>query len=281
MQAQIRILEQQVSSATIWRFFSPDDSVTVHLNVHGYGRVLFGSEHQRAEAYFRETAQIAQQIFVLKKDPLSLDAVSQFLSLYYLQHHPPDGPRWDTKNISGDYRLKQDRKLPFQFQFRSVADKFRFIESEQVAVLIPFDEKANVLLDELRNEAIPLHRSLLRGLQLYTVQVYRSKFLRNHAQFESVRDQQFHILIYPETQYSSRFGLHLDSGPNHPLFVKMPYGIILEISGDYALFRRIDKGRSRGENVRCPIRCLPTLASGPQAARLTKNRSGGKRLIAS
>jgi hypothetical protein len=106
MQAQIRILEQQVSSATIWRFFSPDDSVTVHLNVHGYGRVLFGSEHQRAEAYFRETAQIAQQIFVLKKDPLSLDAVSQFLSLHYLQHHPPDGPRWDTKNISGDYRLK-------------------------------------------------------------------------------------------------------------------------------------------------------------------------------
>jgi len=69
MQAQIRILEQQVSSATIWRFFSPDDRVTVHLNVHGYGRVLFGSEHQRAEAYFRETAQIAQQIFVLKKDP--------------------------------------------------------------------------------------------------------------------------------------------------------------------------------------------------------------------
>jgi hypothetical protein len=86
-----------------------------------------------------------------------------------------------------------------------------FIESEQVAVLIPFDEKANVLLDELQNEAIPLHRSLLRGLQLYTVQVYRSKFLRNHAQFESVRDQQFHILICPETQYSSRFGLHLDS----------------------------------------------------------------------
>ncbi|MGB8804782.1 MAG: hypothetical protein WCC93_07650 [Chthoniobacterales bacterium] len=98
-----------------------------------------------------------------------------------------------------------------------MADKFRFIESEQVAVLIPFDEKANVLLDELRNEAIPLHRSLLRGLQLYTVQVYRSEFLRNHAQFESVRDQQFHILICPETQYSSRFGLHLDSGPNQPL----------------------------------------------------------------
>jgi hypothetical protein len=33
MQAQIRTFEQQVSSATIWRLFSPEDSVTVHLNM--------------------------------------------------------------------------------------------------------------------------------------------------------------------------------------------------------------------------------------------------------
>jgi translation initiation factor IF-3 len=33
MQPQIRTFEQQVSSATIWRFFSPEDSVTVHLNM--------------------------------------------------------------------------------------------------------------------------------------------------------------------------------------------------------------------------------------------------------
>jgi hypothetical protein len=33
MQAQIRTLEQQVSSATIWRLFSPEDSVTAHLNM--------------------------------------------------------------------------------------------------------------------------------------------------------------------------------------------------------------------------------------------------------
>ena len=104
---------------------------------------LFESEHQRAEAYFRETAQITRQILALKKEPLGLDAVRQFFSLYYLQHNPPDGPRWDTKNICGDYRLNQDRNLPFQFQYRTVAEKFHFIENEQVAVLIPFDEKAN------------------------------------------------------------------------------------------------------------------------------------------
>jgi hypothetical protein len=33
MQPQIRTFEEQVSSATIWRLFSPEDSVSVHLNM--------------------------------------------------------------------------------------------------------------------------------------------------------------------------------------------------------------------------------------------------------
>src|SRR5205823_4241553 len=37
MQPQIRTFEQQVSSATIWRLFSPEDSVTVHLNMREQG----------------------------------------------------------------------------------------------------------------------------------------------------------------------------------------------------------------------------------------------------
>src|SRR5205085_12570386 len=132
-----------------------------------------------------------------------------FFTLYYLQHNPPDGPRWDTKDICGEYRLNQDRKLPFQFQYRTVAKKFRFIENAQVPVFIPLDETARKLLFNLRNESIPLYRALLRGLQRYTVQIYQQEFIRNRAQFESVRDEQFRILICPETHYSERFGLNL------------------------------------------------------------------------
>lgn len=177
-----------------------------------------GSEYQRAEAYFRETAQIAERIFALQKDPLGLEAVRQFFTLYYLQHNPPEGLPWDAKNICGDYSLnRDDPKLPFQFQYRTVADKFRFIENEQVAVFIPFDETAKTLLSDLRNEAIPLHRALLRGLQRYAVQIYQRKFTNNRAQFESVRDDQFHILICPETNYSECFGLHLDADNMQPL----------------------------------------------------------------
>lgn len=178
---------------------------------------VFRSEHQRAEAYFRETAQIAQQVLTLHEDALGLASVEHFFTLYYLQHNPPNGSRWDTKQISDEYRLNQDPTLPFQFQYRTVAEKFRLIENEQVPILIPFDETAKGLLADLRNEAIPLHRALLRGLQRYTVQIYRSEFAKNRAQFESVREEQFHILICPETHYSARFGLHLDSTNDQPL----------------------------------------------------------------
>ncbi len=178
---------------------------------------IFRSEHEGEEAYFRDTAQIAKRVFELQEDPLGLEAVKQFFTLYYLQHNPPNGMRWDTKDICGEYSLNQDRKLPFHFQYRTIADEFRFIEKEQIAVLIPFDETAKALLADLRNEAIPLHRALLRGLQRYTVQIYKRDFAKNRVQFESVRDEQFHILICPETHYSDHFGLHLDEDTNKPL----------------------------------------------------------------
>lgn len=178
---------------------------------------LFRSEHQRSEAYFRETAQAAERVLACQGDPLSLASVEQFFNLYYLQHQCADGPRWDKKDICGSYRLTNDRELPFIFQFKRIAETFRLIESDQMAVLIPYDERARSLVDELRNDAIPLYRNLLRNLQRYTVQIYRRDFLANRAQFESLRDDQFHALICPETQYSSRFGLVLDTPNDTPL----------------------------------------------------------------
>src|SRR5438093_6739607 len=41
MQPQIRTFDQQVSSATIWRLFSPEDSETVHLNMSEQGNGQF------------------------------------------------------------------------------------------------------------------------------------------------------------------------------------------------------------------------------------------------
>ncbi len=175
---------------------------------------VFRSEHVRAEAYFRDTAQIADRVLTLHRDdPLGLESVDLFFSLYYHQHSPPAGKRWDTKDIEGEFGLTRNRELPMQFQFATAARKFRLIENVQVPVLIPYDDHAKRLLDDLRNESIPLHRSLLRGLQRYTVQMYEGEFRKNALQFEPVRQGQFHILICPETHYSADFGLSFTEEP--------------------------------------------------------------------
>ncbi len=179
---------------------------------------IFRSEHQRAETYFRETAQVAERVLALHEKPLGLEAVEKYFQLYYLSHNPPNAPKWDTKDIGGDFKLDRgSRKLPMLFQFRSAAEKFRLIENEQVAVIIPFDEAAQKIVSDLKNEAIPLHRNLLRALQRYTIQIYKPEFEKNRIQFESLRNDQFHVLICPETHYSEHFGLHLDSDNHAPL----------------------------------------------------------------
>ena len=178
---------------------------------------IFRSEHQRAEAYFRDTAQVAEQVLALHDDPLSLESVELFFRLYYLGHNPPSAPKWDSKDIQADFKLVQSRDLPFLFQFKTVAEKFRLIENQQVPVIIPYDEKSRGLVTQLRNASIHLRRELLRSLQRYTVQIYETEYRRNLRQFESLRDDQFHVLICPETHYSKKFGLHLDSDNDKPL----------------------------------------------------------------
>ncbi|EDY82288.1 CRISPR-associated helicase Cas3 domain protein [Verrucomicrobiia bacterium DG1235] len=172
---------------------------------------LFASEHQRSEAYFRETTNVTSQVLALNEDPLSLASVEQFFHLYYHEHRPANGKRWDSKEILEDYRLNQNRSLPFGFQFREVAKKFQLIENDQTSIVIHYDGEAKALIEDLRNEAIPLHRDLLRKLQSYVVQLRKAEFQKNHQQFESVREGQFHILICPETHYSPHFGLHFEN----------------------------------------------------------------------
>ncbi|MCH6257830.1 CRISPR-associated endonuclease Cas3'' [Puniceicoccaceae bacterium K14] len=172
---------------------------------------IFESEHQRSEAYFRETTNVASQVFALQSDPLSLESVKQYFHLYYHEHRPAKGKRWDSKEIMEDSRLNQNRSLPLGFQFRRIAEKFRLIENDQKAIVIPFDDEAKRLIEDLRNESIPLHRTLLRELQSYVVQLRTNEFIKNASQFEEVREGEFHILICPEIHYSSKFGLNFET----------------------------------------------------------------------
>lgn len=172
---------------------------------------VFRPEDQRAETYFRETAQVAHQLIDLHPDLLSEEAIRHYFDLYYYQQKK----RWDAKGIleGESFHLDGgDKAFPFLFQFKTVSEKFRLIEDWQVPVIVPYDEKSRALIAELRNPSIPLHRNLLRGLQRYTVQIPPRLRDDNIRSFETLRDGEFHVLISTDLNYSKYFGLVFDDG---------------------------------------------------------------------
>lgn len=169
---------------------------------------VFHSEHTSSERFFQETASVGHQVLDLYSEaPLSTDAIKAYFNLYYYQQKN----KWDSKSIMEDFKIVPDnKKVPFLFQYKTASDKFKLIENNQIPIIIPNDSYSRELVEILRNESIPLYRKLLRSLQRYTVQIYENQFFKNQHQFESLRDDQFQVLICPETHYSDNFGLNLN-----------------------------------------------------------------------
>ncbi len=171
---------------------------------------IFKPEHQEEEAYFRLTAQIAAQVIDLHEDLLGEDAIRCYFELYY--HQQGKASKWDNKGIMDCFRVDAyDAEFPFHFDFKKAASEFRLIENDyQMPVIIPFDENSRQLIGQLRNETVPLHRRLFRGLQRYTVQIPIPLFAENQTAFEILRDDQFHVLVSPELHYSPNYGVSFD-----------------------------------------------------------------------
>jgi CRISPR-associated endonuclease/helicase Cas3 len=170
---------------------------------------VFEPEDDGGEAYFRDTAQVAKEVIGLYPNLLGEDAIRSYFDLYYYRQKG----RWDSKGIleEDSFRMEpQDRSLPLKFQYKTVAEKFRLIDGGHVPVIVDFDGNAHVLIEKLRNPAVPLNRDLLRGLQRYTVQIRESERDRNIRSLESVRDAQFHVLVSRELNYSDEYGLNFD-----------------------------------------------------------------------
>ncbi|YBV94245.1 CRISPR-associated helicase Cas3' (plasmid) [Phyllobacteriaceae bacterium JZ32] len=143
-----------------------------------------------------------------KVDLQSPEAIeAYFREVYWRLRVGRDG--LDAKDILGDFKLSRNPKYGTDFAFRTVAEKFRMIESGMEPVIIIGDETAQAAASELRNEKIPSGK-IARALQTYTVQVppkARRLLLDNgHVAFAEpeLRGNQFAVLKYaslytPET----------------------------------------------------------------------------------
>ena len=132
----------------------------------------------------------------------------QAMREYFGEVYWRKGPRLDAKDILNDFRLSGNET---NFAYRSVADRFRMIESGLAPVIVARDDAARKALEELSRESVFVG-SVARSLQPYIVQVpprARSLLIGNgHVRFEQEKrfGDQFAVL-QTESLYKRETGL--------------------------------------------------------------------------
>jgi CRISPR-associated endonuclease/helicase Cas3 len=129
--------------------------------------VVFMPDNGAVPRVFRQAAAAAESVLRRFADPFSPEAIEDyFRQVFWLA-----GDRLDIKGILRDFESDWVRG---NFPFRTVAQKFRLIESEMLTLIVPWNEKAEKLIHRLRHTEFP--KQLLRQLQPYSVQIYEKEF---------------------------------------------------------------------------------------------------------
>lgn len=117
---------------------------------------------------FQRRAEVFEMVAGTHDDLFSPEAVSMFFSTLYRFED------LDQKHIMG-LLADANRGTPFptSFPFCEIASLYRFIENDMQSVIVEGDEKARELVAQL--EHADNISGILRKLQAYTVQVYRTE----------------------------------------------------------------------------------------------------------
>jgi len=178
-------------------------------NIREGGRIyVFTPEEGLPAGYFRQNAQISELVLHDREGGIldSETVRAYFKELYWLKDH--DGGL-DTNRIMS---LFAAGAVSGDLPFKTVAELYRLIPDAQIPVIVPFDDNAAALCEELRYNTSP--GWLLRQLQPYTIQVYPRLLagLRLAGYVESLQDERYYVLsnIGRREAYDDQFGLNPD-----------------------------------------------------------------------
>jgi len=138
---------------------------------------------KRTPAYIEQTGAVAQS--VLREhaaDPTTVEAIAAYYNMLYTLH---DERSFDVKEVIARLDHGPNR---VDFDFKTAAEDFRLIDLNTVSVIIPFDDTARDLIERLPYVKYPA--SLLRRLQIYTVNIYEREFanLQSKGVIQTVAD---------------------------------------------------------------------------------------------
>lgn len=138
---------------------------------------------KKTPVFIKQGASVAESILRDHgKAPDSIQAIDAYFSmLYSLQ----DEGAFDVKRILA-YFDKQTDEL--DFDFKTAAENFKLIENDQVAIVIPYNEEANKILEQARYHPYPF--KFARRLQTFTVNIYQNEYenLRSKGVIETYNE---------------------------------------------------------------------------------------------
>lgn len=165
-----------ISFPVVYRSISGIDSIVQsagRCNREGeltIGKVfVFSSteDYAKLRGYQSVVAECGRQILENYEDPISLDAISNYFELLY----DMERENLDSKEIMKNF---SDRVKEIGFEFEKTARDYKLIE-ESETLIIPYDEKADALINELKYSEYP--NSCLRKLQRYSISIHDTKLI--------------------------------------------------------------------------------------------------------
>ncbi len=152
--------------------------------------------------FLEQTADVARMVLRDHAEaPISISAIQAFFGHLYNLQNP--NISFDVKKIMHCFESQDGR-----FDFETAARAFQIIEEPTETVIIPFDEEAERLIEELKEAQYPF--KILRQLQQYTVSIFKSEFgkLSSKGVILTI-DDTYHVLNpeYMQEYYDPARGL--------------------------------------------------------------------------
>lgn len=121
--------------------------------------------------------------------PISIPAIETYYNQLYNLQDP---------SVSFDYKfiMKYLDDNEGKFKFETAARQFQIIEDTTETVIIPFNENANNLIEELKYTQFP--SSTLRKLQPYTVSIFQDEFEKLNAKGVILSIDNKYAVLNPE-----------------------------------------------------------------------------------
>lgn len=138
---------------------------------------------KRLPKFIAQNVEVALSVLRdYRNEPISVAAIQAFFDRLYSLKDKQD---FDYKNILGCFKKSQ----PNHLDFATAAENFQIIEDNTLSIIIPYNQEANQLIEELKTTPFP--SSTLRKLQPYTVSIYAQEFdaLSSKGAIETIADK--------------------------------------------------------------------------------------------